>query len=295
MTLVIIGQYSYSNFFSPGIPVGNVEATDADQTEINYRISFRIASSAGSNNFLINAKRLGHGWYQGTLRLDPDIALDYDRLQQKFFNLTVQAENFGETEGNATTLVRVNVLDVNDESPTIVPSPLSDLEVLENITQHELVTTLQASDLDTNHSLVFQELTVACFNKSASAGHVCQNWFRLEPNGSLFVNSPEINYEACDLVEIVLRVKDEFTEVGDPYSRNGKGLERTHDFAYTLPPELYNLFPLHFISPTFSLLFRQGQCDLSDNVTMLLWVDSYYASHMVYPNAEAHDSKGLHK
>ncbi|KAJ6667795.1 hypothetical protein lerEdw1_016116 [Lerista edwardsae] len=206
----------------PGIPVGNVEATDADQTEINYRISFRIASSTGSSNFLINSKSLGPGWYQGTLRLDPDIALDYDRPQQKFFNLTVQAENsdFGETVGIATTLVRVNVLDVNDESPTIVPSPLSDIEVLENITQHTLVTTLQASDLDTNHSLVFQELAVACFNKSASAGHVCQNWFRLEPNGSLFVNSSEIDYEACDLVEIILRVKDEFTEVGDPYSRN---------------------------------------------------------------------------
>lgn len=234
--------------------MGNVEATDADQTEINYRISFRIQSSVGSNNFLINSKNLGPGWYQGTLRLDPDTALDYDRLQQKFFNLTVQAENsdFGETVGIATATMLVNVLDVNDESPTIVPSPLGEIEVLENITQDELVETLQASDLDTNHSLVFQELSIACFNKSVSAGHVCQNWFRLEPNGSLFVNSSEIDYETCDLVELVLRVKDEFTEVGDPYSKNGKESEqRTLLTHYLLSRELYNLLSSH---STLSLL-----------------------------------------
>ncbi|XP_066469039.1 cadherin-related family member 2 [Tiliqua scincoides] len=237
----------------PGIFVGNVEATDADQTEINYRISFRIQSGVGSNNFLINSKRLGPGWYQGTLRLDPDIALDYDRLQQKFFNLTVQAENFGETVGNATALVRVNVLDVNDESPTIVPSPPGDIEVLENITEHELVETLQASDLDTNHSLVFQELAVACFKNSGSAGQVCQNWFRLEPNGSLFVNSSEIDYEACDLVQLILRVKDEFTEVGDPYSRNETLRIRIIDVNDN-PPEFLPITETFVIIPEVSLV-----------------------------------------
>ncbi|XP_062977636.1 cadherin-related family member 2 [Elgaria multicarinata webbii] len=206
----------------PGIFVGNVEASDADQMEINNRISFRIVSSMGSNNFQMNSNYLRPGWYQGTLSLDPDVALDYDQLQEKSFNLTVQAENsnFGGTVDVDNATVKVTVLDVNDESPTVVPSPPHNIDVLENATLHELVATLEATDMDTNHSLVFQELAVACFKGSASASNVCQHWFYLEPNGSIFVNSSEIDYEACDLVELTLRVKDEFTEVGHPYSRN---------------------------------------------------------------------------
>ncbi|XP_077182437.1 cadherin-related family member 2 isoform X2 [Paroedura picta] len=206
----------------PGISVGTVEATDTDQTEINYRISFRIESNTGSNNFLILSSRLRAGWYQGNLRLDPDIALDYDRLQQKLFHLTVQAENsdFGGAVDIATALVQVQVLDVNDEPPAIVPSPPNDIRVLENLTLHEWVATLQATDMDTKHLLVFQELGVTCFNRSVNVGNVCHDWFRLEPNGSLVANSSEIDYEVCDQVELKLRVKDKFTQVGDPYSGN---------------------------------------------------------------------------
>lgn len=218
--------------------MGNVEATDADQTEINYRISFRIESNTGSNNFLILSNRLGAGWYQGNLRLDPDVALDYDQLQQKLFNLTVQAENsdFGGAVDVAVTLVQVQVLDVNDEPPAIVPSPPNDITVLENLTLHTRVASLQATDVDTNHSLVFQELGVACFKRSANVGNVCRTWFCLEPNGSLVVDSSEVDYEACDLVELKLRVKDEFTEVGDPYSGNGKGFGWAM-LGCTPPPE----------------------------------------------------------
>ncbi|KAL8212170.1 UNVERIFIED_CONTAM: hypothetical protein K2H54_040090 [Gekko kuhli] len=241
-----------------GISVGNVEATDADQTEINYRISFRIESSAGSNNFLILSRSLGTGWYQGNLRLDPDIALDYDRLQQKLFNLIVQAENsdFGGSVDVATALVQVQVLDVNDEPPTIVPSPPNDVRVLENLTLHEWVATLHATDVDTNHSLVFQELSVACFRSSASVGNVCRNWFRLEPNGSLVVNSLEIDYEACDLVELKLRVKDEFTEVGDPYSGN-ETLRIIIGDVNDNPPEFLPISSTFVVIPEISVVDLQ--------------------------------------
>ncbi|KAM6471439.1 cadherin-related family member 2 isoform 2-T2 [Liasis olivaceus] len=221
-------RFNSSNyeFFVPeglqGISVGDVEARDADQTQINNRISFYINSSVGSNNFLIRSSAQGSGWYQGMLYLDPDIALDYDQMQEKFFNLIVRAENsdFGGTVEVAIAMVRVCVLDVNDESPTIVPSPPQNIHVIENEKLHTLVAVLKATDKDTNHSLVFQELAVACFNSSGSAGNICQLWFRLTASGSLFVNSPDIDYELCTQVEITLRVKDEFTAGGDPYSRN---------------------------------------------------------------------------
>nr|XP_056703451.1 cadherin-related family member 2 [Euleptes europaea] len=241
-----------------GISVGTVVATDADQTEINYRISFRIVSNAGSNNFRILSSRLKAGWYQGNLQLEPDIALDYDRLLQKLFNLTVEAENsnFGGSVDIATALVQVHVLGVNDESPTIVPSPPNDVRVLENVTLHEWVATLQATDMDTNHFLVFQELAVTCFNRSASAGNVCHNWFLLEPNGSLVVNSTEIDYEVCDLVELKLRVKDELTEVGDPYSGN-ETLRIIIGDVNDHPPEFLPIAKTFVVIPEISVVDLQ--------------------------------------
>ncbi|ETE66163.1 Cadherin-related family member 2 [Ophiophagus hannah] len=205
-----------------GALVGVVEARDADQTQIHNRISFYINSSTGSSNFMIRSSAKGSGWYQGTLYLDPDIALDYDQMQEKFFNLILRAENsdLGETMEAAIATVRVYVLDINDESPTIVPSPPEKIQVTENKNLHTLVAELEATDKDTNHSLVFQKIAVACFNRTGSVGNICQHWFRLVANGSLFVNSSHIDYELCTQVEITLCVKDEFTAVGNPYSRN---------------------------------------------------------------------------
>ncbi|XP_039340328.1 cadherin-related family member 2 [Mauremys reevesii] len=204
-----------------GAFVGSVEAEDADQTEVHHRISFQLVSGSGSSSFLLRSIRLGPGQYRGNLSLDPDVALDYDQLSPAHFNLTVQAENTG--TGDALnvvpTTVRVLVLDVNDEPPTLEPALLQDLSVAEDA-QPGLLTTLQASDLDTNHSLHFQELGLACYKGAGAAGRVCQDWFYLEPNGSVFLNSSQIDYEVCDLATITLRVEDTRTEEGNRYSNN---------------------------------------------------------------------------
>ncbi|XP_030428271.1 cadherin-related family member 2 [Gopherus evgoodei] len=205
-----------------GAFVGSVEAEDADQTEVHHRISFQLVSGSGSSSFLLRSLRLGPGQYQGNLSLDPDVALDYDRLSPAYFNLTVQAENTG--TGDALnvvpTTVQVLVLDVNDEPPTLVLASLQDVSVAEDA-QPGPLTTLQASDLDTNHLLHFQELGLACYKGTGAAGHVCQDWFYLEPNGSVFLNSSQIDYEVCDLATITLRVEDTHTEEGNRYSNNG--------------------------------------------------------------------------
>ncbi|NXR75164.1 CDHR2 protein, partial [Pycnonotus jocosus] len=216
-------SYEFSVFEdSPGSLVGEVNATDADRTEINSRISFRLERSTGSTNFLIRSSRLGPGNYSGLLSVDPDVSLDYDTLQQKFFTLTVLAENTAadNTGDKANVSVTVHILDVNDESPTILSSSLQDVSVAENGTQQGLIHTLHAFDPDTNHSLVFEELAVACFKGDSSAEDVCWDWFVLTPNGSVLVNSLEIDYEVCDRVLLTLRVEDLYTEKGDRYSQN---------------------------------------------------------------------------
>ncbi|XP_009953428.1 PREDICTED: cadherin-related family member 2, partial [Leptosomus discolor] len=216
-------SYKFSVFEdSPGSLVGEVEATDADRTEINSRISFLLQRGGGSSNFLIRSSHLGPGHYSGQLSVDPDTSLDYDTLQQKFFSLVVLAENtaadnVGDT---ANASVVVHILDINDEPPTFLPNSLRDVNVSENGTQQGLVHTLVASDPDTNHSLVFWELAVACFKGARSAGEVCWDWFILAPNGSVLVNSLDIDYELCDTVVLTLRAEDLYTERGNRYSQN---------------------------------------------------------------------------
>ncbi|KAF1487299.1 Cadherin-related family member 2, partial [Eudyptula minor novaehollandiae] len=216
-------SYEFSVFEdSPGSLVGEVEATDADRTEINSRISFLLQRGSGSSNFLIRSSPLGRGYYGGQLSVDPDMSLDYDTLQQKFFFLVVLAENtaadnMGDT---ASVSVVVHILDMNDEPPTILPASLQDVHVSENGTQQGLVHTLVASDPDTNHSLVFEELAVTCFKGASSAGEVCWDWFVLAPNGSVLVNSSDIDYELCDRVVLTLRAEDLYTKKGNRYSQN---------------------------------------------------------------------------
>ncbi|KAK4814057.1 hypothetical protein QYF61_006564 [Mycteria americana] len=206
-----------------GSLVGEVEATDADRTEINSRISFLLQRGSGSSNFLIRSSHLQPGYYGGQLFVDPDTSLDYDTLQQKFFSLVVLAENTAaDNMGDATNVsVVVHILDINDEPPTILPASLKDVHVSENGTQQGLVHTLFAFDPDTNHSLVFEELAVACFKGASSAGEVCWDWFMLAPNGSVLVNSLDIDYELCDSVVLTLRAEDLYTENGNHYSQNG--------------------------------------------------------------------------
>ncbi|XP_064377027.1 cadherin-related family member 2 isoform X2 [Dromaius novaehollandiae] len=214
-------SYEFSVFEgSAGSFVGNVEATDADQTDINSRISFLLQSGSGSSNFLIRSSRLGPGYYSGRLSLDPDVSLDYDSLQQKFFSLVVLAENTAaESVGDtANASVMVYVLDVNDEPPTILSTSV--YNVSENGTQEGLVCTVVGSDPDTNHSLVFEELSVTCLKGTSSAGEVCWDWFVLAPNGSVLVNSSDIDYELCDVVVLMLRAEDVYTEKGNRYSQN---------------------------------------------------------------------------
>ncbi|XP_019361601.1 PREDICTED: cadherin-related family member 2 [Gavialis gangeticus] len=204
--------------------VGSVEAVDADQTDVNHRISFLFESGSGSSNFLLRSHRLGPGHYQGLLSLDPDVPLDYEQLSPPVFNLTVQAQNAATDDALAvvSTVVQVFIIDVNNKPPTIQPSPLPDARVAENSTrpQPELLTTVQASDPDTNHTLSFQELGLSCYKGGAPVGSVCHGWFHLAPNGSVFANCSKIDYEACDLARLTLRVHDNSTEFGSAYSQN---------------------------------------------------------------------------
>lgn len=115
------------------------------------------------------------------------------------------------------------MLDLNDEPPHIDQSTLVDLYVVENRTGvPEQIALLNATDPDTDHLLEFQALSVSCYKNSKDVGSICYDWLWLAPDGQLFVNHTEdVDYEQCDQMDMLLRVEDKLTLLGDKYSNNG--------------------------------------------------------------------------
>lgn len=202
--------------------MGRVEAWDADQTEANNRISFSLSGN-GVNNFLLQSVVLGSGRAEGHLWLAPEVSLDYET--QNFFGLNVRAENPGPQGLEATAKVNVTVVDVNDEPPVLVAASLQGISVAENGSQHGQVAEVVAQDVDTEAQLEIQLVNIICTKAGVDVGHLCHGWFSVEANGSVYINQSEaIDYEACDLVTLVLRAWDVNTDPRfEAYSNNGEG------------------------------------------------------------------------
>ncbi|XP_049323695.1 cadherin-related family member 2 [Astyanax mexicanus] len=188
-----------------GILVGYVRARDADQTEYNNRTSFRITSgSLGS--FLCISEPDGDG-YQGAIMVDPDVELDYES-DRKSYTLTVEATDLGQRK--AVVTVHVEVEDVNDTPPIFPPDLIMSIE--ENSLPPAFVGVIEGSDVDTNHSLIYELVSTRCHcNKTWG---VCEEeWFTLEPTGIVRTAADHvIDYEKCDQVEMTAKVIDLYTE-----------------------------------------------------------------------------------
>uniref|UniRef100_A0A4X2JRV5 Cadherin-related family member 2 n=1 Tax=Vombatus ursinus TaxID=29139 RepID=A0A4X2JRV5_VOMUR len=201
-----------------GAYLGFVETWDADQTDVNSRVTFTLTGD-GASNFEIRSTFRGSGWSRGNVFLVPDVSLDYERPPSNF-TLLMLAQNMAESEGIGSATVLVITEDVNDEAPTILASSLEEVKVFEHQgKKDELVTWVVAQDPDTNASLEIRLQDIGCFKREVNMGTVCQDWFSLVPNGSVYINdSLAIDYEVCDLVRLLLQAWDLHTAEGFPAS-----------------------------------------------------------------------------
>ncbi|XP_017657215.1 cadherin-related family member 2 isoform X1 [Nannospalax galili] len=221
--LPIFNQSSYQ--FSvmerdPGVLVGTVEAWDADQTDVNNRISFSL-SGTGANNFMLQSSVLEYGGARGNLWLLPDVSLDYEA--QIFLSLNVTAENSGSQGHEIIANVTIKVVDVNDEPPTLDAASLQGISVAENGSQYGQVAEIVPKDVDTAKKLEIELVNVICTKAGVDVGSLCHGWFSVAVNGSVYINQSEaIDYEACHLVTLVVRAHDLTTDSRfEAYSNNG--------------------------------------------------------------------------
>ncbi|CAB1320636.1 unnamed protein product [Coregonus sp. 'balchen'] len=181
--------------------VGSVQAVDLDQTIDHNRISFSIVSGS-FGQFIIRTFKDKPDGYIGNITVDPDIELDYES-SVKTFSLKAEATDLGSMKDTVT--VEVIVLDVNDERPQF--KPIGPLLVKENTTITEAVGNIEAVDLDSNHSLVYQLVSSRCrCNGSLSLGPCSEDWFNLETTGEIMLSEDfVIDYE---MWRIVINIED---------------------------------------------------------------------------------------
>ncbi|CAL9707262.1 unnamed protein product [Knipowitschia caucasica] len=205
----IFGKSSYSFSVKEGQKgafVGSVDAKDNDQTTEFNRISFSIINGAFGSFTARSA--LDAPSYIGNINVDPDIELDFESTQ-KTFKLEMEAADFAQEKANI--FVTVHVLDINDERPVFKPS--APVSVEENSKETAPIARFTAVDLDGNHSLVYELLSVKC---RCDGEEMPCDWFDVEKSGSVIVNpNATIDYELCDQATVEAGVTDEYTEKGE--------------------------------------------------------------------------------
>ncbi|XP_051505646.1 cadherin-related family member 2-like [Myxocyprinus asiaticus] len=190
-----------------GILVGSVRAHDADQTDFNNRIFFNIIDG-GFGSFILFSEPFSEG-YRGNITVDPSTELDYES-DRKTYTLKVEASDLGQKK--AVTTVEVVVEDVND-TPPVFPAGLM-LNVKENTSLPETLSTIKGSDADTNFSLQYELISTEC-QCNATRGPCPEEWFKVYQNGEVKANPDYvIDYEKCDQVFLTAMVVDIFTEKG---------------------------------------------------------------------------------
>ncbi|KAM6073174.1 protocadherin-23 [Theristicus caerulescens] len=126
---------------SPKPVIVQVFATDLD-SGLNGETEYSILSGNENATFLIDAAR-------GILATNT--VLDHESTSS--YRLVVQAADKGNPRLSATSVVRIQVLDINDNAPVV--QPLGEVEVPESVLPGFIVTQVSASDADSRPTLQF--------------------------------------------------------------------------------------------------------------------------------------------
>ncbi|CAL8330612.1 unnamed protein product [Merluccius merluccius] len=159
-----------------------VFASDAD-SGINGQIEYSIVSGNHNNAFLLDPAR---GILATNVLLDREIT--------PLYKLVVQATDRGSPPLSGTTTIRVQVVDVNDNSPTI--SPMRPVVVAENLPVGYVVTQVTANDVDLGSTISYSFV-----DNSSAAGTSC---FAIDRYSGVITLTKALDYE--EHAEHVLQV-----------------------------------------------------------------------------------------
>ncbi|CAG0910366.1 unnamed protein product, partial [Cyprideis torosa] len=127
---------------SKGTFVAQVSATDDDSGE-NAAISYHIVDGNPDNAFAIDPPLSGI--------VKTNIVLDRE-IRDSYY-LTIMASDQGQPQKTGTAMLRISVVDINDNKPTFPPH--TNVSIVEDAEVGSLVTTVTANDVDTAPPLTY--------------------------------------------------------------------------------------------------------------------------------------------
>ncbi|XP_032706990.1 protocadherin beta-7, partial [Lontra canadensis] len=177
---------------TPGATFLLESAQDSD-VGINNLRNYTVSSNV---YFHINVHDNGEGNVYSELVLDKVL----DREEVPELRLTLTALDGGSPPRSGTTLIRILVLDINDNVPEFVES-LYKVQVPENSPVGSLVVTVSARDLDTGSN---GEIVYAFFY----ATERILKTFRINSTSGNLHLKAELNYEAIQTYTLTIQAKD---------------------------------------------------------------------------------------
>uniref|UniRef100_A0A3Q2YBQ3 Protocadherin-16 n=1 Tax=Hippocampus comes TaxID=109280 RepID=A0A3Q2YBQ3_HIPCM len=160
-----------------------VMARDADRGE-NGRVTYRIQSGNTGGTFSLNPNT-------GSLSIFKPL----DREEQEVFNLTVVAEDHGAPCRSSTQLLRVFVVDVNDQVPRFEESHY-EAQISENQPRGTAALTVSAVDLDQGS------------NGKVTYGGVSVEGFTINPVTGVITTTQSLDRELREYYTVTVYAKD---------------------------------------------------------------------------------------
>ena len=159
-------------------------ATDLDEGD-NGKVTYKIVNNFGGK-FRIDSK-------SGRL----SVASDLDYEEQEKYNIEVQASDNSQTSHRmSSTMVIVNLIDINDNAPVIVPKS-SNVSIPENIPLESVVATVSAEDPDTGPGGELEFTLLGSPKK-----------FKIDSGSGVIRLRRKVDYELLSIYNLTVRVSD---------------------------------------------------------------------------------------
>ncbi|XP_062963422.1 protocadherin-23 isoform X2 [Cynocephalus volans] len=161
-----------------------VFATDLD-SGLNGLIEYSILSGNQEETFQIDALS---GVITTTAIMDYELASSY--------SLIVQATDKGTPRLSDTTMIEIQVIDINDNAPAFLPSEA--VEIAENSLPGVIVTRVSVHDVDLNSAFIFS------FTKESNSG----TKFAIDQNTGVIVLVKTLDFEETTEYELLIQISD---------------------------------------------------------------------------------------
>ncbi|KAL8620285.1 hypothetical protein ACOMHN_042020 [Nucella lapillus] len=183
---------------SVGTVVYTFNATDADRTSPNNKITYLISSGANDH---FSLDQLGHLTVSRVL----------DREEVSSYSLVVLALDRGVPQNTGSTTLSVVVSDVNDVSPQFVQSSVT-IDVDENM--QGVVYTMNAIDKDVDHQLLYEVVWADSKMTGSLSDASFEKLFKINKSTGAISIHGVLDRETLDYAVLAVQVRDLKSQTG---------------------------------------------------------------------------------